>query len=787
MTQSSDPSSFLAELKRRRVVRVGVGYAAAVFVVLQAADLIFDALAVSDGVFRALVILCLAGFPVALILGWLLDVTPEGLRITARRGEPGRLLARVPPWAIFAPIVLLLLTAVGFALVVNVPRAAGGAVKPGAEVIAVVPVEIRDSGAGITGEGFVDLLSRNLDQVGGIRTVDPRTVLYRWEQRDEDAALAPQQAALDVARAVRAGSVLTGSVVVFGAEVSISADVFPVDGAEPLASAQVQGSSDRVLELVDSLSIALLRDLWSARSAQPLPRTNVRAITSGNIDAIRAFLRGEQHYRASSWDSALVWFARAVAEDSMFPLAHYRLAMTASWGGEGVTASAGAASTRMAVYHADRLPAREQLLVRVMGLRADDEPAMARDTLRAYLEAYPDDAEAWFLLADDEYHAQHQSIAPLRSRPEELLVLFDRVLGLDPSFTPALIHPLEIAFRSGDSRLIEQYTSLMAAVAPASTGSDLYQDAAAALQSRDPAALGEVLARAVAAGDSTSADLAWQASLAVRLPLISAVIELAPERRVLATDAFRATLGGEHRDAAATAMAHIDIALGDLAGARTLLAPLARDPLAASHVRALDRLPVYAGVADSAAISRLLLEPEPGQRHAQRLIAAIDRRDADDARRAALALDGVEGDSVWSIVAEAGHAFATALSDDPIAGLAAVQATLPRNGFASGSVFDALWFRWVELLAEHPQTRARAISLLRVPWMGEPALELQRHYVLARALDASDDPGNARIAYTHFITAAGDPDALEGRMRERASDARSALARLGSQRPSTTS
>src|SRR5690606_31542015 len=109
MDPSQRPMDFLSELKRRRVVRVGIGYAAAVFVVLQAADLIFEALDVGPGVFRWLVIGCLAGFPVALILGWLVDVTPDGIRLTASRGEPGRLLARVPRWAVFAPVAVLLL------------------------------------------------------------------------------------------------------------------------------------------------------------------------------------------------------------------------------------------------------------------------------------------------------------------------------------------------------------------------------------------------------------------------------------------------------------------------------------------------------------------------------------------------------------------------------------------------------------------------------------------------------------------------------------------------------
>ncbi len=778
---------FLSELKRRRVVRVGIAYAAAVFVVLQAADLVFEALDVGPGVFRVLVIGCLGGFPVALILGWLVDVTPDGIRLTARRGEPGRLLARVPRWAVFAPVGALLLSAVAFAVVVRAPGT-GGAVKPGAEVLAVMPFTVIGS-AGLTSEGFVDLLSRNLDGVGGIRTVDPRTVLYRWEQRPEDSALDPDGTAIEIGRSVRAGSVLTGSVtVLLDKEVSISAEVRPVDGDSTLlASVQVTGSADHVLDLVDSLSVALLRGLWGTSSARALPRTDVRAITSGNLDAIRAFLRGEQHYRASAWDSAMVWFAQAVAEDSMFPLAHYRLAMTAGWRGGGPATSASAASTRLALHFSDRLPPREQVLVRIMGMRADGDAAMARDTLRAYLQTYPDDAEAWFLLADDEYHASHESIAPLRGRPEETLVLFDRVFGLDPSFTPALIHPLEIAFRSGNAALVEQYVSRVRAVAPESNGAKLYSDAADALQTHEPAALGALLARIVATSDSAAADLGTQAAQAVRAPVLAAVIGLSPDDRSDALATFRATLGGTHRDAAAAMLAHIEIAHGRIDAARVLLAPLARDATTAPvHVHPLERLGVYAGVADTTTAAGRLVELEPAQLDVLRMIAAIDRRDAAGVQRAAQSIAAAATDSLWRTIADAGYGFAAALGGETIAGLAQVQATLPRHRYAAGSVFDALWFRWVELLAEEPQTRDRAIELLLTRWPGEPALELQRQYVLGRALEAKSDFGNARIAYTRFITAAGEPGDLSGPMRVRAEHARDALARFGSQRPSTT-
>lgn len=88
----SDPlrglKSFLAELKRRRVYRVGAVYAGVSFLLLEGADLLTDALGLPDVVMTVLVVMALFGFPLALVLAWAFDVTPEGVRRTD--ADPGR-------------------------------------------------------------------------------------------------------------------------------------------------------------------------------------------------------------------------------------------------------------------------------------------------------------------------------------------------------------------------------------------------------------------------------------------------------------------------------------------------------------------------------------------------------------------------------------------------------------------------------------------------------------------------------------------------------------------------
>jgi hypothetical protein len=77
--------SLLAELKRRKVIRVAVVYAATAFAVLQAADIMLPQMGVPAWGLSLVVALIVLGFPIAVVLGWALEVTPDGVKVTRAR------------------------------------------------------------------------------------------------------------------------------------------------------------------------------------------------------------------------------------------------------------------------------------------------------------------------------------------------------------------------------------------------------------------------------------------------------------------------------------------------------------------------------------------------------------------------------------------------------------------------------------------------------------------------------------------------------------------------------
>jgi serine/threonine-protein kinase len=288
---------------------------------------------------------------------------------------------------------------------------------------AVLPFSVRGSEQlAYLGEGVVDLLSRNLDGVDDLQAIDPGTVLAVLAKRGDTAGAEQGPAIL---RRIGAGTYITGSVVVTGPILRIQASLYEIgDEAPPRAQASVEGDTAQVLQLVDRLSA----ELMVKRRPGPVFRlTQTAAVTTRSLPALKAFLEAERTLRNGQPDTAIAGFQRAIAEDSTFALAHYRLAVAAGWA-ERHPLSTDAVERAMAT--SQRLADRDRRLLTAYAAFRRGAPNVAERQYRDILEDYPDDLEAEFQLADVLFQYN-----PLRGRPRgEARELFDKVLALDPGF-----------------------------------------------------------------------------------------------------------------------------------------------------------------------------------------------------------------------------------------------------------------------------------------------------------------------------------------------------------------
>ncbi|MGH7573341.1 MAG: adenylate/guanylate cyclase domain-containing protein, partial [Gemmatimonadota bacterium] len=321
--------------------------------------------------------------------------------------------------------------------------------------IAILPFRVNDPELDRWREGMVDLLSTNLDGAGGLRAIDSRTVLARWDGQIRGGGAPDLATALDVARRSGAAFGLLGEAVSTGSDLRLSASVYELAGGRKLGEEQVEGSPDSIFSLVDRLSIDVLDLMLEEEQGGALPDLDLAGLTTSSVAALKSYLEAEAALRRSDFEAAIPAYEEAIEADSTFALAWLHLSDALGWleRAEGERTNE---ALNMASSQADRLPERERRLLEVSeGYHTGhpDATTLAREMTRKY----PDDPQAWYLLGEVLFHLPFQSLA---SR-EEKDGAFSRALSLDPSYTPAYIHLLDTAFQYADSSriagLLERY------------------------------------------------------------------------------------------------------------------------------------------------------------------------------------------------------------------------------------------------------------------------------------------------------------------------------------------
>jgi tetratricopeptide (TPR) repeat protein len=469
----------LSRLKKARIVQVLVVYFGASWVVLQIAEILQEAFALPSWVLPFTILLLLIGMVVILSTAWVQSLAsttaaeeagevPTDWQIAPAKALESLTRGKLPhlTWgrAILGGVVAisLLFGASGLYVIVTGGESLLGPTPAGADVaaegIAVVPFDVRGDDLEIWREGMMDLLSNNLDGVGGYRTIDSRTVMSRWNAQVGDDPAPDLRSSLQAAGATGARYALLGSVVGLGSSVRLVANLYDLDTGEEVAQGSAEGPADEVLTLADDLAVETMRSLLLATGSSAVDQVQAETITTHSLPALREFLSGESAYRRGDFAGAVQAYERAVAEDSTFAIALVRLTEAYGW-------LESANSERIAEYSAKALTQRDRLSPRYQFL-IDSWDAYNRNdvsgvaTLRSAVQKYPDDPEAWFLLAETYIHLGDATYAT----DEDIWQALERAVSLDPDFAPYLIHYGEHQVIRGDTAgartTLERYAAL---------------------------------------------------------------------------------------------------------------------------------------------------------------------------------------------------------------------------------------------------------------------------------------------------------------------------------------
>jgi TolB-like protein/Tfp pilus assembly protein PilF len=226
-------NDFLQELKRRRVVRVALVYGAVAFVVLQLADILAPALHLPGWSTTLVVLLLSLGLPVALVLAWAFELTPDGVRRTATAPTADA----VTPALVGRRTLFTTAALVAGALIVGWGVGSIGRADPGPSVaalrldthkIAVLPFRNAtpgDAQSEMLALGVHDDLLTRLSRVRALRVVSRTSVMEYADTR---------KSIRDIALELGAGAILEGGVQRAGSQVRINVQLIDAASDEHL-------------------------------------------------------------------------------------------------------------------------------------------------------------------------------------------------------------------------------------------------------------------------------------------------------------------------------------------------------------------------------------------------------------------------------------------------------------------------------------------------------------------------------------------------------------------------
>jgi TolB-like protein/Tfp pilus assembly protein PilF len=320
--------SFFAELKRRNVYKVAVAYAVASWLLIQIATQVFPFFEIPNWAVRLVVVLLALGFPVALILAWAFEITPEGIKRESEIG-PNESIPRHTGRKIVAITVVLAVVAAGML----VWQLVGSKFKPAppqsetapaipAKSIAVLPFEnlSSDKENAYFADGIQDEILTRLAKIGDLKVIS-RTSTEKYKSAPSNLREIAQQLAV--------ANILEGSVQKSRDQVRITVQLI-----NALNDAHLWAETyDR--SLIDTFAVETdVAQRIAASLAAKLSGAEKQAIAARpteNTEAYQLYLKGRFFWNkrtGADLKTAGEFFERAVAADPTYAGAYAGLAQT---------------------------------------------------------------------------------------------------------------------------------------------------------------------------------------------------------------------------------------------------------------------------------------------------------------------------------------------------------------------------------------------------------------------------------------------------------------------------
>ncbi len=285
--------SFFKELKRRKVYRVAVVYVAVGWVLTEAASTLLPTFHVAEWVLQAFVILLFLGFPVAMLLAWAYQLTPEGIRAEHEVADD-----TISESGIHAAPVNF----------------------DGRTSIAVLPFQNLSPNGGdqYMGDGLTELLIARLAGIASLRVIS-RTTSMHYRGTDKTV--------VQIARELAVDRVVEGTVLRSGDQVQVIVQLIDAITDSHLWAHTYDNKMGDLLDLMNEIAGAVAKEIAVEFSQEDQDRLSVRQALSAST--VEAYLHG-RHYisekTADAFEQAADYFRMCITEAPDFAAGYSGLA-----------------------------------------------------------------------------------------------------------------------------------------------------------------------------------------------------------------------------------------------------------------------------------------------------------------------------------------------------------------------------------------------------------------------------------------------------------------------------
>ena len=315
-----NPKKFFAELKRRNVYKVAIAYGVVAWLLMQIASQIFPFFEIPNWAVRLVVLLLIIGFPVALILAWAFELTPEGLKRTEFADELPKKSARSRAW--FYVVVIAGAISVGLFFVgrYTAQNKQGGPAEVVTKSIAVLPFEnlSHDPDNAFFADGIQEEILTRLSKIADLKVIS-RTSTQRFKSTPDNL--------LEIARQLGVANILEGSVQRSADQVRVNVQLIKAATDAHLWADTFDRKLTDVFAVESEIARAVADTLQAKLSGAE--QSAIAARPTENSEAHELYLRGRYFFGKRGADNlkrAIDYFNQAIAKDPNYAPAYAGIA-----------------------------------------------------------------------------------------------------------------------------------------------------------------------------------------------------------------------------------------------------------------------------------------------------------------------------------------------------------------------------------------------------------------------------------------------------------------------------